>query len=336
MRNAEKRRPAGSAAPAGRTAAASAALALLCLLLCACGGGGRTDEPYKMYLIAKSTTTEFWTSAFAGAGAAKAEYNVDLTVVGPDTEEDYECQNRYIRLAVQNGADAIIFSAISYSENAEAIDEAANAGVIIVVIDSDVNSDKVSARIGTDNVQAGRMAAEAVLGTEREELYIGVVNFDQTTRNGQEREQGLRDAFARDGRVRAVYTVNVPSTPEAARRGAKQLMAAHPEINALIGLNEPLSVGIALAARELALRDRVCVVGFDSNVKCVDLMRSGDLSALIVQNPYAMGYLGVETAWELLSGASRDARALTDTATSIVTRENMFTEEGQKKLFSFS
>ena len=123
------------------------------IALTGCADVQSNNGPYKMYLIAKSTTTEFWKSVFAGANAAKSEYNVDLTVLGPDTEENYEAQNEYIRQAVADGADAIVFSAISYAKNAQAIDEAADAGVKVVVIDSDVNSSGVVARIGTDNVK---------------------------------------------------------------------------------------------------------------------------------------------------------------------------------------
>ena len=97
------------------------------IALTGCANVQSNSGPYKMYLIAKSTTTEFWKSVFAGANAAKSEYNVDLTVLGPDTEENYEAQNEYIRQAVADGADAIVFSAISYTKNAQAIDEAAGA-----------------------------------------------------------------------------------------------------------------------------------------------------------------------------------------------------------------
>ena len=130
----------------------------LALLVClsGCAGTHQSSGSYNIYLIAKSATTEFWKSVFAGANAAKSEYNVQLTILAPDTEEDFEAQNDYIRQAVTDGADAIVFSAISYTENAAAIDEAVAAGVRVVVIDSDVDSKGVSVRIGTDNEAAGR------------------------------------------------------------------------------------------------------------------------------------------------------------------------------------
>lgn len=311
-------------------------LLMLTLLLSACGNHAeeRTKQ-YKVWLIAKSADTAFWRSAISGANAARSEYNVDLTILCPETEEDYEQQNEYIALAAEEGADAIVFSAISYTENAAAIDAASDAGVTIVIIDSDVDSRKVSARIGTDNIQAGRITACAALDTDLRELNVGIVNFDLGSRNGQEREMGLRQALEEDERVKKIFTVNVPASPEAAMEGVGRLMAEHQEINTLVGLNEPLAVGVARAAEELQLAGRVQVVGFDTNEECVDLMRSGVVSALIAQNPYAMGYLGVETAWQLLEGQSFDPDRLIDTATTIITKDNMFTIEGQKALFSF-
>lgn len=304
------------------------------LLLSGCADSGAGTQ-YRVYLVTKSLDTEFWRAAIAGASAAAAEYNVALSVLGPEAEEDFETQNAYIAQAVEEGADALVFSAISYEENAAAIDAAAAQGVRVVVIDSDVASDSVSVRIGTDNVEAGRMAAAAALDTGWETLVAGIVNYDLGSRNGQEREAGLREVLGADGRVQEIYTINVLTTPQAAQAGSEQLLEQHPEINVLIGLNEPLAVGAAQAVEALGLAGQVRMVGFDTNVRCIDLMRDGAVSALIVQNTYAMGYLGVESAWKLLEGGAYDPGELIDTATTIVTRDNMFTPESQRALFPF-
>mgnify|MGYP000140003139 CR=1 FL=1 len=308
---------------------------LLAASLTGCAGRTVSGEPYKMYMIVKSTTTEFWKSVFAGANAAKSEYNVDLTVLGPETEEDYEAQNEYIRQAIRDGADAIVFSAISYTKNAEAITRAAKQGLKIAVIDSDVDSDGVGVRIGTDNVEAGRMAGRAALQTDWDSLTVGIVNFDLGSRNGQERESGFREALAGDPRVKDIYTINVNADATTAQVRTVQLLVEHPEINVIVGFNEPIAVGAAMAVHSLGLAGRVRMVGFDTNVKCIDLLQSGAVSALIVQNPYAMGYLGVEAVCNLLDGQTYRTAELLDTATRTVTKETMFTIENQKALFSF-
>lgn len=310
--------------------------ALLCLgLLTGCTGQGVQATPRNITLVAKSTETEFWKSVFAGARAAASEYNVNLNIVGPETEEDYETQNALIEDAVAQGAEVLVFSAISYTENAPAIDAAAEAGVKIAVIDSDVDSQAVGVRIGTDNVEAGRMTAQAALAAREDRLVLGLINYDLGSRNGQEREQGLREELARSDRVGEIYTLNVLAEVGDAREKTMELLRAHPEINVVVGFNEPTAVGAAQAVDRLGLGGTVDVVGFDSNVETVDLMQTGVVSALIVQNPYAMGYLGVEAACDLLGGETFDPEALLDTATQIVTRENMFSLEGQKALFPF-
>lgn len=314
-----------------------AALCAVMLFLSGCTTSARIDQrSHAVTLVAKSTSTEFWKSVFAGATAAATEYNISLTIVGPDSEEDFEAQNEMIRDAVADGTEAIVFSAISYEENAVAIDEAASAGVSIISIDSDVDSTAIKARIGTDNVDAGRKAASAVLNTEIPQLIVGLINYDVGSRNGQEREQGFRESAVADRRVAGIYTVNALATQSDAREKTLTLLQEHPEINTLVAFNEPTSVGAAQAIRELELGGIVRLVGFDSNVETIDMMQSGEVTALIVQNPYAMGYLGIETAYGALNGQSYDQTALIDTSTTIVTKENMFAIENQKAMFSFN
>ncbi len=306
------------------------------IIVCGISGCGQmATKPLSVWMIVKSTQTEFWQAAFAGANAAKAEYNLDLTIYGPKTEEEYEAQNENIVKAVESGADAIVISAISYTENARAIDQAIDAGVKVVVIDSDVASSGVSARIGTDNIQAGRMACRAALNTYKQELVVGIINFDAGVRNGQEREKGFREILYQNERVKQIYTIHVLANAENAKEQTITLLKEHPEINVLVSFNEPLTVGAAHAVKELNLQQQVRFVGFDTNLECIDMMQTGVISALVVQNPYAMGYLGVETAWKLLNDEDSYKGENIATPALVVTSETMFTTECQKLLFPF-
>lgn len=295
------------------------------------GTGGHSSNRQKVTLIAKSTESAFWKSVFAGASAAGTEYNMELLCQGADNEEDYKSQNQMIDDAV---ADAILFSAIDYEENAAAIDRAAEAGVRIIVIDSDVNSDQVECRIGTDNYQAGCLAGEAALDSDASALNVGIVNFDATTENGQSREKGFRDTVFQDDRVTLIDSVNSNSTIAAAKKATLQMLEDHPEINVLTTFNEWTTLGVGYAIREAGAASRIRLVAFDSNVVSVDMLETGEVDALVVQNPYAIGYLGVETAYRILNGQKLPAPEI-DTSTMLVTRENMYTEESQRLLFSF-
>lgn len=306
--------------------------AVMCLSMWGCG---EKPAPQKHYvaMVTKSTTSAFWQSVFAGANAAATEYNLDITYNGPDMEEDYETQNRLIQEAVEAGAEVIVLSAVDFNGNAQAIEEAAGQGVKIVVIDSDVNSSRVSSRISTDNFAAGQMAGRAALGCKEAAMHVGIVNFDVNSANGQQREQGFRDIVEQDPRVASITTINVVSTTEDAMAGTLALLEEHPEINVIATFNEWTSLGVGWAVKQLGLAEETTVVAFDSNVVSVGMLETGEVDALIVQNPYAMGYLGVEAACQLINGQKVVPEI--DTATMAVTRDNMYDEECQRILFSF-
>lgn len=307
---------------------------VLALLLSGCAAGVPA-KPHTVTVIAKSTQTEFWLSVFAGAKAAATEYNAELNILGPETEEDYETQNQMIADAVEAGTEAIVFSAIDFEKNAAAIDDAAKAGVKIVAIDSSVDSKLVSTYIGTDNYAAGQMAAQAALDRVDGPLKVGVVNYDVGTANGQERERGALDAFRDSGRTEITAVVNTLTEAARARTDTAAMLGRSPDINVLLAFNEPTSVGAAQAVEDLGCAEDVFLVGFDSNVVTIDGLQEGTVDALVVQNPYAMGYLGVESACRLLTGQTNDMEPTVDTSTKIVDRDNLFEIGSQKALFAF-
>jgi len=55
---------------------------------------------------------------------------------------------------------------------------------------------------------------------------------------------------------------------------------------------------------------------------------------LIVQNPFAMGYIGIQQAIEYKKNKQHED--FIDTGTKVITAENMYNIENQKLLFPFS
>ena len=308
---------------------------LLLFGLCGCTTQTTAPEQHSVALVAKSTKTEFWLSVFAGAEAAATEYNLKLTIMGPETEEDYETQNEMVAQCVEQGAQALVFSAIDYDNNGAAIDAAAKAGSKIVAIDSNVNSEAVSTYIGTDNYAAGQMVAQAALERVEGQLNIGIINYDMSSANGQERERGAIDTFTASGRAKVYGVINTLAEASQSKLDTINLLQQYPDINVLLAFNEPTSMGAAQAVEEMDCVEQIFLVGFDSNVETVDGLQEGSVDALIVQNPYAMGYLGVESAYKLLTGQGGTLQETVDTSTQIVDRNNLFSMDSQKALFSF-
>ena len=312
------------------------ALLLFALSLSSCVGS--RDRTVKIAVIVKATDSDFWHAVRAGVEAAAIEYNATVTFEGPENEEDYEAQNRMIADAVLRGVNVIVLSAIDYDQNADAVNDAIRRGVKVITIDSNVNSDLVTQFIGTDNYEAGIAAAQAAVDftpPSGAKIRIGLVNYMSETANGRRREEGFRAYIASVGNAEIVASVTADSNEASATVGAKQLLEAYPEINVLVGFNEWMTLGVGNAIRDKGKAESVRGIGFDSNVISVGMLETAEMDALIVQNPFAIGYLGVRNAARLAVGDDI-GNAKISTAMTTVTKKNMFDADIQKILFRFT
>lgn len=311
------------------------AVFLACVIMLSLTACGSSDKKYSVYVITKSTNSNFWEDVERGVRAAATEYNVNIVFEGPSSEEDYLAQNKMINEAVENGADAIVFSAIDYYQSDKTIEAAAAAGVKIVMIDSDISSKEKSTFIGTDNFAAGETAAKSVIdkfGTEQI-VKIGIINYDEGSNNGQQREAGFRSYLKNFGNIQIYDTVRAVSNTTSAMASTIILLNNYPQVNVVVGFNEWMSLGIGKAIEQRNLQDSIYAIGFDNNVVSVGMLESGEMDVLIVQNSFAMGYLGVESACNVLNGKKISENIIT--ATTAITKENMFSRDNQKILFPF-
>lgn len=307
-------------------------LMMLCLIiLCGCT---TPNDKLKIDVIVKSTTSQFFKSVFSGANAASKEYNIELSLLGPENEEDYKAQIAMIENSIKKKVDAIVLSSIDYHKLVEPVEKAVDHGIKVVIIDSDVETDKVSLRITTNNFEAGKMAGQATLDLDESTKTVGIVNFDANTANGQERENGFKEALKDNKSIRNIYTINVQSNIESATKGTIQLLKEHPDINVITTFNEWTTLGVGDAIKEKQLMDKVSVVAFDNNPISVEMLETGEIDALIVQNPFALGYLGVEQAYQIVKG-KKIVDDFIYTKTVIITKQNMFEKENQKIVFPF-
>ena len=270
--------------------------------------------------------------------AAREEEPGETAEEGPENEDEYEKQNEMIEKAISNKVDAIVLSAINYYKSVDSVEKAVRKGIKVVTIDSDVGSQQVSMFIGTDNVAAGKQAGAAAQNSRKknEKLYIGLVNYDAATDNGFKREQGFRDYIANVDNAEIVGAINVQSDVISAEQGTVQMLKEHPEINVLVGFNELMTLGIGNAMKNLSLSGKISAIGFDTNVESVGMLETGEMSALIVQNPFAIGYLGVKNAADIVNGKLPSNERLDETTNVItVTKDNMFNDDVQKVMFHF-
>ena len=283
------------------------------LTLGACGNKtvSNTPEKPRVAVITKTTTSKFFKIVFSGAETAASEYNIILTCEGPNNENDYVSQNELIKNAIEDKVGAIVISAIDKDKSTRTLEKAKQKGIHIIVIDSGINSDIVEAKIETDNYDAGKKMAKALLEEGNiEGKKIGIVNFNSDSENVLGRESGFKETIEEDGRAEIIGRINVDSNVTKAKNGALDFIDKHPEMDIIVTFNEWTTLGVGYAIEERALQEKIKVIGFDNNVISIAMLENGAIDGLIVQNPYSMGYLGVEIAYQLIKEIPLDKKEI--------------------------
>lgn len=339
-------------------AAAAAGLAGLAVLLFLFPYGNKDQEPRRIICIPKIIDEEndFWVQLLEGARMAALEYGMEITIVAAETEDDVEGQNELILWAIDQKPDAILLTPSSYTETAEAARAVKESGIPLVLLDSDVNGDYAAAKVATDNVKAGKVQGEFMRRFLKEDSKIALVCHVQGSSTAMEREKGVRLGLG-EYEDRIVDVVFCDSDYDKAYRLMNQVLEDHPDIDMVAGLNEYSAVGAARAIIDKGLsrsaqghsrgdggeegkrtesggEDGIRLVGFDCSLEEIQLLEEGVFEGIVIQNPYKMGYLGVEAVAKLLNGETVEAQI--DSDCKLVTKDEVFTEENQKLLFMFT
>lgn len=303
---------------------------LLVIVLVSCS---TVKKEYQVDLIVKSTDSDFWGSVYDGAKAAGAKYNINLRFLGPDEEKNYRNQVRIIEQSAARKPDAIILAAADYSIMTKPMENAVDAGIPVIMLDSAVDSDRWKSFVSTDNTNAGAvLAAEVAKRIDKSDAKIGVISFVKNSSPSQERYSGFTNYITQNTRMSIARTVYCDSDIDLARKLTLEMIKNSPDITVIVGLNAQAATGAARALAELGRKD-IFLAAIDCTVEQAAYMEQDILKVAVLQNPYLMGYFSVQTTYKVLKKEPVEKNIATDVC--VVDKENMFSEEVQQLIFPF-
>lgn len=288
-------------------------------------------RPLNIVLIQKALDdTDFWTSVYLGGQTAAEEYNVNLTVEGPENEREIDAQNQMILDAIAARPDAIVLCPCSTDQTVPYAEQIEQAGIRLVLADSTMDQPMGSAVVATDNYAAGYKLGSYMKQFVKADSVIGIVGHVKGSSTAVGREAGFRAGLGEAG-TQVAEIVFCDSDSDKAYEQTKDLLKKYPSMDLIVGLNEYSAVGAARAVRNQGKTETIHMGSIDSSIKQIQFLESGVFDALVVQKPFNMGYLSVETAVDVTRG--RKTETSIDSGSELITKENMYTQENQKLLF---
>ena len=286
-------------------------------------------------IIVKDTTSNYWQIVLAGARKAGKDLNVNVPELGAQSESDINGQISILENAVSEKPAAIVISPTQKAALGKPIDEAAKK-VKIIGIDSAADSNAFTSFLTTDNVQGGRLGADgladaikAKYGKAEGDVALitsipGVGSLDQRAKGFKEelasKYPGLKLVADKVADGQATTGLNIMT----------DLITANADLRGVFASNLIMAQGAGQAIAENKVSDKIMLIGFDSDDKTVKLLADGNIKALVVQDPFRMGYDGVKTALAASKGEKVEEKV--DTGANLITKENMNSPRSQELL----
>ncbi len=285
----------------------------------------------------------FYVTMEAGARARAEELGVNFTAQGP-AQFDAVMQRPILDAVVATQPDAICIAATDKTALIEPIQAAHDAGIHIFSVDTfigenagDYTTGDITfplSYIGSDNVQGGQIACEALIesmgGTGK--LYIQNVRPGISTTD--QREQGCREAVEATGG--AVELVGVDYNEDSAATAAEQTAAVLqrvPDLGGVFGANLFSAEGAATAVKNAGLTGVVKVAIFDAPEAAIEDLRNEVADLVIAQLPYEMGIKCIDFSVAAAAGDMDAIDKRWPTGYQVITRENVDTEESQNAIY---
>jgi len=295
-------------------------LILLASIIIGCSGEPKLAKP-KILVSPKGLIHSFWVTVHAGADSAGREFGAEVIWKGPTQETDIASQIAIIEDYVNKDIAAIVLAACDAKGLNPVLEKANTKNIPIITIDSGVNSDIPLSFIATDNLEAARKAAQTLAQLIGETGKVACIPFVPGAATSIWREQGFVDEIKKYSNIQLLPIRYSQSEVATAMAVTEDILTGHPDIKGIFAANEAGTIGVIQALKTKNKIRQVKVVGFDAALNELKALQSGEIDALIVQDPFKMGYEGVKAAMMALNGEPVQKRL--DTGVYVVTRENL-------------
>lgn len=272
------------------------------LAAAACGRGGQdgSDSDFKIAIVTRNFTNPYWAALRDGALAEGQKLGVKVTVQAGQSETDADGENAQISTLAAQGYDCFGVVPVNATNVITPLTPVARKNIPILDLDTQIDA-KASEQagvsyasfIGSDNLDAGRIAGQKMLealgGTGKVAILQGIAG----EQNGINRDQGFTGAVT--GKLEIVQKAPADYEQDKGLQVTEAILKAHPDITGIFAANDTMGLGAAQAIKNAGRTGQIKVISVDGIQAALDAVKAGTLTGTVTQYPYAEGQLAVQS-----------------------------------------
>lgn len=300
------------------------------LLLGACGKTGlgnssassskevtkKAAKDLKLGVSISTTNNPYFVAMKDGLDKFAGEKKVSLKVA--DAQDDAARQADDIQNFISQNVDAILINPVDSKAVVSSIKAANSANIPVILIDRGSEGGDVLTTVASDNVEAGKMAAEFVvkeLGEKAKAFELsGVPGASATVDRGK----GFNKIAKTKLDILSSQSANFDRAK--ALNTAQNMIQGHKDVQVIFAQNDEMALGVAQAVKSAGLKD-ILIVGIDGQPDAHDAIKNGDITATIAQQPAKMGEIAIQAAIDHYQG--KKVKKTTVSPIYLVTKETV-------------
>ena len=313
-----------------RTLLSALALVLVFAITCPIGICAAKEKELVIGLVVMSTSSEYWLGVKAGAEAALDKVGGKLIYTGPKSTNDVAEQISAVENLIIRRVDGILLTPLDSDALVAPAKQAMKAGIPLVSIDANLNWDGKTRYVGTDNREGGRIAMELLMKEIGGEGKVVILNCPAGVPSNDIRGEAAVAVAKKYPKVQ-LLEIQRGEDQAVAMANMERILNANPDIKGVFAAFDRAAIGCIQALRNRGLAGKVKVVAYDASPEEIEALKKGEIAGLVVQQPFEMGYKGVE----YIIAAKQGKKVPKDVYVpiTVVTKENMNRPEIQKVLY---
>lgn len=270
-------------------------------------GNQNGDNTQPVAAVIKGLDNPFFQTMQRGIEDQAKTAGTSVTVQSANSLNDTTGQADKVQALAGQNYGCFIINPITQTNLVQPLVQVANAGKHIVNIDSPIGKEasqtanlKISTYVGTDNVSAGKLAAQEMarlLPNGGDVAMIGGISGDATS---QARLEGFQQGIPSN--IRIVQTVSADWERQKALTTAGDILRARPNLKGFFVANDDMGLGVVRALADVGKQAQVKVISVDGLQDAIKAVQQGTLSATVAQYPYAIGTMGMEACQAAMAG----------------------------------
>jgi inositol transport system substrate-binding protein len=252
--------------------------------------------------------------------AEAKKLNVDL--IETDGQGKAENQISQVENFIAQGVDVIILNPYDKDGSAHAVDLAVQAHKPMVVVNAIVsNLDKANAYVGSEDAEAGRIAAQRIMDVLHGSGNIAVIHGPNGHSAEVQRSEGIRQALAKYPAAKIVVEQAANWDRAQALNLMENWLASGQHIDAVIAQNDEMALGALKAIEAAGKQNQIAVIGIDAIPDALKAVADGKMVGTVFQDAKGQGTMAVDLAVQLAAG--KTVRHDNYIPFQLVTKENV-------------